>query len=85
MSRITVTVERLALRGLEAEDGKALVEGLRGELARVLADPAGQAEWARAYSTPVLRLGSMPWQPGRRGSRNFGGGIAVAIRKGLKE
>ena len=84
MSRIRVTIDELVLKGIEAGDRNALVDGLRSELARVLADPAARAEWARTHRTPVLRLGSMPLEPGRAGGRKFGTGIARAIGRGLK-
>ncbi len=73
MSRIQVTIDQLALKGFDAADRKALVEGLRSELSRVLSDPAGRAEWARSRRTPVLRLGRMPVEPGLAGGRKFGG------------
>jgi hypothetical protein len=84
MSRITLTIDRLVLKGFDAGDRKALAEGLEAELSRVLADPATRAEWARPHRTPVLKLGRMPIEPGPAGGRKFGGGLARAIGKGLK-
>jgi hypothetical protein len=84
MSRITLTIDRLVLKGFEAGDRKALAEGLQAELRRVLADPATRADWARPHRTPVLKLGRMPLEPGLAGGRKFGGGLARAIGKGLK-
>ena len=84
MSRITLTIDRLVLKGFDAGDRKALAEGLQAELSRVLADPATRADWARPHRTPVLRLGRMPLEPGPAGGRKFGGGLARAIGKGLK-
>jgi hypothetical protein len=84
MSVIHVTIDRLSLKGFEASDRKALVEGLRSELSRVLADPATRAEWARSRRTPVLRLGRMPLESGPAGGRKFGGSVAQAIGRGLK-
>jgi hypothetical protein len=49
---------RLALKGFDAADRKAVVEGLRAELTRVLSDPAARAEWAKSRRTLVLRLGT---------------------------
>ena len=57
VNRIRLTIDQLVLRGFEPSDRKALVEGLRGELARVLADPAMQV-WARPHRTPVLATGA---------------------------
>jgi hypothetical protein len=84
MSRIRVTIDELVLKGIEAGDRNALVDGLRSELARVLADPAARAEWARMHRTPVLRLGRIPLESGASGGRKFGKGMARAIGRGLK-
>ena len=83
MSRITLTIDRLILKGLEAGDQQALVEGLQGELSRVLSDPEARADWARPHRTPVLRLGPMPLEPGPSGGRKFGTGMARAIGRCL--
>ena len=60
MSRIRLTIDELALKGFEGADGRALVHGIRSELARVLSDPLTRADWARSHRMPVLRLGPMP-------------------------
>ena len=79
-----MTIDTLALKGLDAAAGRALVEGLRSELTRVLSDPAARTEWARSRRMPVLRLGPLPLEPGSLGSRKLGQGMARAIGKGLK-
>lgn len=84
VSPIHVTIDQLALAGFAPADRAALVEGLKSELARVLADPAGRAVWTASRRTPVMRLGRMPLQPGPSGGRNFGGGLARAIGRSLK-
>lgn len=84
MSRIRVTIDALTLKGFDPADGRALIEGLRSELTRVLADPLTRAEWARSHRTPVLRLGQIPIESGSAGSRKFGQGMARAIGRGLK-
>jgi hypothetical protein len=84
MSVIHVTIDQLALKGFGPADRKALVEGLRTELSRVLSDPATRAEWARSRRTPVLRLGRMPFEPGPAGGHKLGGSVARGIGKGLK-
>lgn len=84
MSRIRVTIDALTLRGFDAADGRAVVEGLRSELTRLLSDPLTRAEWARSHRTPVLRLGQIPVESGSAGSRKFGQGMAHAIGRGLK-
>lgn len=77
MSRVRIDIDRLVLKGFDPADRKAIVEGLREELAR-LTGPA------RSQRTPVLRLGSMPWDPGPAGTRKLGGSIGRAVGKGLK-
>jgi hypothetical protein len=84
VTRIRVTIDELVLKGIEARDRNALVDGLRSELARVLADPATRAEWARTHRTPVLRLGQFPLESGPAGRRKLGKGMARAIGRGLK-
>ena len=84
MSRIRVTIDRLALAGFAPAERAALVEGLKSELARLLSDPTSRAEWARSHRTPALRLGRMPFESGPSGGRKFGGAVARAIGKGLK-
>jgi hypothetical protein len=84
MSRITLTIDRLVLKGFEAGDRKALAEGLQAELSRVLADAATRAEWARSHRTPVLRLARMPLESGPAGARKFGRGLARTIGGRLK-
>lgn len=84
MSRVRVTIDRLVLKGLEAADRKALVEGLQAELSQVLSGPAARAEWAHSHRTPVLKLGRMPLEAGTAGGRKFGKQVARAMGKGLK-
>jgi hypothetical protein len=84
MSRIHIYIGRLVLPAMGIGDQKALVEGLRRELTRVLSDPKCRAEWTRSQRTPVLRLGGMPLAPGSAGGRKFGSALARSIGKGLK-
>jgi hypothetical protein len=84
MSRVRLTIDALTLKGFDATDGRALIEGLKSELARVLSDPATRAEWARSRRTPLLRLGPIPIETGSAGGRKFGGSVANAIGRGLK-
>ncbi len=84
MSRIHVTIDRLVLRGLDPAERSAFAEGLRTELARILADPATRAEWSHARRLPVLRLGKVPMQYGPSGARKLGSVVAGAIRKGMR-
>jgi hypothetical protein len=88
MSRITLTIDRLILTGIDPAERGPLVDGLRAELSRVLADPATRADWARSHRTPVLRLPPLPLHGDRAGSRKFGQGLAQGVArtvgKGLK-
>ena len=83
MSRIAVKIDRLVLRGFDPADQHSLVDGLKRELARILADPATRIKSARSGRTPVLRLGRTPVEPGRGGARKLGGAIAIAIGNGI--
>jgi hypothetical protein len=84
MSRIRLTIDELALKGFAPGERKALVDGLQGELARALADPAAGIASGRSRRTPVLRLGQKRIDPSTRGSRTFGTGLARDVVKGLK-
>jgi hypothetical protein len=84
MSRIRLTIDALSLKGFDAADSRALVEGFKRELTRTLSDPVARAAWVRAQRTPVLRLGQIPIETGSAGSRKLGRAIAQGIGKGLK-
>jgi hypothetical protein len=84
VSRINLTIDRIVLRGFDPGVRKAVTEGLRAELSRVLADPAGRASLGQSRRTPVLKLGSVPVSPGQSGGRVLGTRIGGAIGKGLK-
>jgi hypothetical protein len=84
MSHVKVRIDRIVLKGFEAADARALVEGLKSELSEMLADRAKRTDWVCSYHRPVLRLGQMSLGPGASGGRNFGNGLARAIGKGLK-
>jgi len=84
MSRITLNIAHLVLKGFEPGDRNALVQGLQAELSRVLADQGTRAQWALPHRTPVLRLGRIAFEPDPAGGRKFGGALARAIGKGLK-
>lgn len=83
MSRISVTIDQLVLSGFEAADAKAVAEGLKRELSRVLSEPTTRAHWERSGHTPVLRLPAMGLETGSSGARKFGAGMARQIGKGL--
>jgi hypothetical protein len=83
MSRIRVNIDRIVFNGFEPAERKALVEGLRSELVRVLGDRGVRGEWA-PHRTEVLRLRGMSFEPGPTGNRRFGAGLGRAIGRGLK-
>jgi hypothetical protein len=84
MSRIRVTIDRLVLKGFEGDNHKDVVEGLKAELSRLLADPSARVEWARSHRTPVVRLGRMGMEAGPNGPRKLGQSLGRAIGRGLK-
>jgi hypothetical protein len=84
MSRIEVKIDRVVLRGFDPADRHSLVNGLKSELSRILADPAKGIKSARSQRTPVLRVGRMSMDPGLTGAHKLGGDIAGAIAKGIK-
>jgi hypothetical protein len=84
MSRIRVTIDELVLRGLAPAERQTLMEGLRNELARTLADPAQSARFGGARRTPVIRLGAITLEPGAAGGRRFGAGLARRIAGRLR-
>jgi hypothetical protein len=79
---VNVTIDRLVLRGMDPTARTAFVDGLRRELAHVLADPAARAGMQGSRRTPVLRLGQMPLGDGASGARGLGRSVARAIAKG---
>ena len=83
MSRIRITIDRLALQGFDPAERTALVEGLKGELIRTLSSPQSGAA-LRSRRTPVMRLANLQRQPGPAGSRAFGTAVARAIGRSVK-
>jgi hypothetical protein len=80
--RVNVTIDRVVLRGIDRHDAVAVTASLKAELARALAEPARPSASLRPQVAPVLRLGSLPLDAGRVGSRRFGASLARAIVKG---
>jgi len=83
MSRIRLVIDRVAPQGFDPAERTALIEGLRSELERTLADPQARAAW-KSHRRPVLRLGSLSLQQGPRGSRALGLQIARAVGRSMK-
>jgi hypothetical protein len=84
MSHIHLTIDKLVLGGLDPAAREAFVAHLKGELATLLADPAGRAAWARSHRTPVLRLNRLGLEPGTAGASKLGSQVAKGIARGLK-
>jgi len=84
MSRISLSIEKVVLRGFEPAERTAVLDGLQTELRRVLADAEGPAAWAKSHHIPRLKLGRMPLSPRPSGGRDLGARIAGAIGRGLK-
>jgi hypothetical protein len=84
MSRISVTIDRIVLRGFDPGLQHTFVDGIKSELSRLLAEPASGIDRARARHVSVLRLGRMPLAPGGTGVRRLGGGIARSIGNRIK-
>jgi hypothetical protein len=83
MSRIRVTIDEIAFRGIEPSDRTALVEGFEAELTRMLRERSSPSTW-NSRRTPVMKLGAMPFEPGPSSGRRLGAQVARGIEKGLK-
>jgi hypothetical protein len=83
MSRIRLVIDRVALQGLDPAERSALIEGLRSELERTLADRHARAGW-KSHRRPVLRLGTVSLEQGLRGSRALGSQIARAVGRSIR-
>lgn len=82
MSPVQVMIDRLVLRGVDAPAGKALVEGLKAELPRVLAARQIQAA-STPQSRPAMNVGRIDISPGIAGGKRFGRQLARRIGKTL--
>ena len=83
MSRIRLVIDRVALQGFDPVERNAVIEGLRSELERTLADRQARAAW-KSHRRPVLRLGSLSLEPGPRGGRALGSQVARAVGRSMK-
>jgi hypothetical protein len=84
MSRITLTIDQLVLKGFETAEGKALAQALEAQLAEALAQPAMRGGWEHSRSATAMRLGRMSLETGTTGARKFGRQAAYAVARGLK-
>ncbi len=79
MSRVTLRIGKLVLRGFSSTERAAIVAGLQTELSRTLAADGGMTA---SRQMPVLRL-QLPLQPGPSGAAKLGAGIAGAVGRRL--
>lgn len=84
MSRISIAIEQLVLRGFDPNDGETVAESLKSELSRLSSDPTNRAQWAQQSGRPVLRLRTVALENGTSGRRKFGGALAREIGRVLK-
>lgn len=83
--KIELDIDRLVLRGIDPAQRRVLVEAIRSELERILANPGMGAALARSRQTPVLRFTNLRFEPGAAGARNLGANVGRAIGRGLKK
>ncbi len=65
--RITLTIDRLVLRGFSPRQRDAIAGALQAELQRQLADPAQAEMLTRSRATPALKAGTIGPQSDWRG------------------
>ena len=65
--RITVSIDRLVLRGFAPAQRDAIAASLQAELARQLADPAQAGLLTASRATPTLKAGTIGRQTNWRG------------------
>jgi hypothetical protein len=83
MSRIRLVIDHVALQSFDPAERTALLEGLRSELERTLADRQDRAAW-KSHRRPVLRLGGLSVEQGPQGGRAIGMQIARAVGRSMK-
>lgn len=82
--RVTVRIDRLALKGVMPEDRIPLVNCLKEELARVFSFADAGYSIERLSTTPLIRLGRVTVESGPASSRVLGRTVAGAIGKQVK-
>lgn len=78
-----IQIDRLVLRGLDPQHQRAFAEALQTELARALQTPQARAAMQSSSTTPALKLGRLPMQPGVGGARTLARGVARAVAGGI--
>jgi hypothetical protein len=81
--RTVIHIDRVVLRGVDPSQAKAIVEGLKTELANVFAG-AASGGLRRSYRAEAIRLGKLPLGAGSAGARRFGAAVARAAGKGMR-
>jgi hypothetical protein len=82
--RTTVTIDRVVLHGVDPGQARAIVEGLRAELATVFADAGARRQLGPGRRAAALKLGSLPLGAGRADARRFGAAVARAAAKEMR-
>jgi hypothetical protein len=82
MRRVLVHIERLVLKGFRDADAHAISGGMRGELARVLADPATGERLASLSHMSALHAGNVRLAPEVR-PQLLGIAAGRALAKGI--
>jgi hypothetical protein len=82
MKRIVVHVDRLVLNGFRNADAHAIGEGMRGELARLLADPGAGQRLAGLGHVSSLRAEKVALTQGAS-SQRLGISTGRATAKGI--
>ena len=79
-----IQIDRLVLRGLDGLNPRVFAETLQAELARAMQTSQAQAAMQQSSSTtPALKLGRLPMQPGAGGARTLATGVARSIASGI--
>jgi hypothetical protein len=82
MKRIVVHIDRMVLAGFRNADAHAIGEGMQGELARLLADPATGQRLASLGHTSSLHAGKVRLAPDVKPQR-LGIAAGRAIARGI--
>ena len=82
MKDVFVHIDRMVLKGFRNADAHAIGEGMRGELARLLADPATSQQLAALGHVSSLHAGKVGLAPDARPQR-LGISAGRAIAKGI--
>ena len=82
MKRVVVHIDRLVLKGFRNADSQAIGEGMRGELARLLADPTTGERLTSLGHVSSLHAGKVKLTQDAK-PRRSGISAARAIAKGI--